>query len=66
VRANLSLADRAVRVVAGAALVVAGLLLVEGVFVAAPVLVGALLIFSGSVGFCHVYEFLGFTMRRPR
>ena len=53
---NLSTIDRVIRGVAGAALIAVGLLFVKGVGGIVLCLVGAILIFSGGVGFCHVYK----------
>jgi hypothetical protein len=57
--ANLGRLERIGRVVVGAVLVAAGFLLIKGVIGGLVCLVGAVLIFSGSVGFCHVYKFFG-------
>jgi len=59
VQLNLCRLDRIVRVSAGGLLALGGLLLVKGWLGVAIALFGALLIFSGFLGFCHVYKFLG-------
>lgn len=53
---NLGTLDRVIRGVVGAILIAAGLFLVTGVARAVLCLLGAVLIFSGTVGFCHVYK----------
>ena len=64
-KANLGTVDRAIRVALGVVLVGAGLAVVKRVFAlglllgVALGLAGAVLIFSGTVGFCHVYKVLG-------
>jgi uncharacterized membrane protein len=64
--ANLSPMDRAVRVFLGVALLGAGLIVVQGLPGAALDVVGAMLIFSGSVGFCHIYKVCGIsTVKKP-
>jgi len=64
--ANLGPTDRAVRVVLGAAMLGAGLVVVPGLPGAALDVVGVMLIFSGSVGFCHVYKVCGIsTVKKP-
>lgn len=55
---NLGAVDRAIRGVVGVALVAVGLFSVKGVVGIALALLGAILIFSGTVGFCHVYKVL--------
>jgi len=57
--ANLSPLDRAVRIVLGVALVGTGVFLVQGVAGIVVDLIGALLVFSGTIGFCHVYKACG-------
>ena len=54
---NLGAIDRVVRGVVGAILIAAGLFLVTGVARVVLCLLGAVLVFSGTVGFCHVYRF---------
>lgn len=54
---NLGVIDRAIRGAVGASLIAAGLFLVQGVVGVLLCLVGAVLIFSATVGFCHVYKF---------
>jgi hypothetical protein len=55
---NLGTVDRVIRVVAGGISILAGLFIVKGIFGVALGLLGALLFFSGTVGFCHVYKVL--------
>jgi len=62
---NLCLADRIIRAIAGVAAIVVGLLVVRGLLGVGLALIGALLVFSSSVGFCHVYKFLGLSTKRP-
>jgi len=57
--ANLSRVDRAVRIVLGIALLGVGVFVVHGVPGVVVDLIGALLVFSGAVGFCHVYKVCG-------
>jgi uncharacterized membrane protein len=57
VKPNLGTVDRWIRGVVGAILIAVGLLLVKGVIGVALGLLGAVLVFSGTVGFCHVYKF---------
>jgi len=56
---NLSTTDRVIRCVLGVALVVGAALFARNLLGAALALVGAVLVFSGTVGFCHVYKVLG-------
>jgi hypothetical protein len=56
---NLSRADRVGRIVAGIALLAVGLLVIRGWLGIVLDLLGALVVFSGTVGFCHVYKFFG-------
>ena len=55
-RRNLGNADRAVRVTVGVIMIVAGLFLSKTLVGIVTGLLGALLVLSGAVGFCHVYE----------
>jgi len=55
---NLGTVDRVIRGVLGVALVAAGLLLGNIVVGLVLVPLGVLLIYSGSIGFCHVYKVL--------
>lgn len=55
---NLCLLDRVVRALAGGALATAGLLFAGRGLGWAMASVGALLVLSASVGFCHVYGVL--------
>lgn len=55
---NLGTVDRVIRGVVGVALIATGLLLVQGAFAVVLCLLGAVLIYSGAVGFCHVYRVL--------
>jgi len=55
---NQNTAERVIRVVGGVGLAAAGLLWVRGWLGVLLALVGAVLIFSGSVGFCHVKQAL--------
>jgi Protein of unknown function (DUF2892) len=48
----------AIRGVVGVGLIAVGLFMVKGVVGVLLGLVGAVLIFSGTVGFCHVYKVL--------
>ena len=57
--ANLSVVDRVVRVGLGVILAGIGLFVVKGILGVALALVGGVLVFSGTVGFCHVYKFFG-------
>ena len=57
--ANLSPLDRAVRIVLGIALLGIGVFAMGNMAGVVVVLAGALLIFSGTVGFCHVYKACG-------
>jgi hypothetical protein len=55
---NLGSIDRVIRGFAGVLLIVVGLFLVRGAIGVVLCLLGAVLIFSGVVGFCHVYKVL--------
>jgi uncharacterized membrane protein len=59
VEVNTGRVERVVRVVGGIALAVLGLFVLKGVLGVLLALVGAVLVFSGSIGFCHVRKFLG-------
>lgn len=56
---NLSAADRLVRIVLGLSLLSVGLFAGRGMLRLIASAVGGLLLFSGTVGFCHVYKALG-------
>jgi uncharacterized membrane protein len=56
---NLSPLDRAIRVVIGVALLAVGLIFVRGILGIVLAVIGGVLVFSGTVGFCHVYKFFG-------
>ena len=58
-KCNLSTTDRVIRWAIGAALVGAAALFAHDLRGILLALVGAVLIFSGTVGFCHVYKVLG-------
>lgn len=51
--------DRAIRFVVGAALLAAGVLAIDGIAGVALGVVGAILVFTGLVGFCPIYRILG-------
>jgi len=53
---NLGTVDRVIRGVLGVALVAVGLSLMNLVLALILVPLGALLIYSGSIGFCNVYK----------
>ena len=55
---NLGTIDRVIRVVGGGVLIAVGLFVVKGILGIVVGLLGGLLIFSGTVGFCHVYKVL--------
>jgi uncharacterized membrane protein len=57
--ANLSRVDRAVRVIAGIALLAIGVFAVRGLPGFLLDLAGTVLVFSGAIGFCHIYKVLG-------
>ncbi len=57
-KCNLSTTDRAIRCIIGVALIGAGLVVVKGALGIIVALIGGVLIFSGTVGFCHVYKVL--------
>ncbi len=61
---NLSSTDRLVRMLLGVSLLGLGLWALRGAARLAAVFVGGLLVFSGSVGFCHVYKALGLCTAR--
>ncbi|MDR3686780.1 MAG: DUF2892 domain-containing protein [Coriobacteriia bacterium] len=56
---NLGMLERTIRVAIGIVLIAIGLFVVRGILGIVVALVGALLIFSGSIGFCHVKKFFG-------
>lgn len=56
---NIGPTDRTVRVVLGAALIAGGTMGLPGLWRVPPGVAGAVLVFSGTVGFCHVRQFLG-------
>ena len=56
---NLGLVDRIIWVVVGIALAGIGLFVIKGILGIALAVVGAVLVFSGAVGFCHVRKFFG-------
>lgn len=57
-KVNLCATDRVVRGIAGVILLVVGLFVVRGRKGIVLDALGATLLFSGSVGFCHVYSVL--------
>jgi uncharacterized membrane protein len=65
---NQSRIERALRVAIGAALLGVGLLVVTGPIGIVLDLIGAVLVFSGATGFCHVYRFFGIctATKKPR
>ncbi len=63
---NLCTIDRVTRGAVGAILIAVGLFVVHGAFGAVFCLVGAMLVFSGIRGFCHVYKVLNIrTSKKP-
>jgi uncharacterized membrane protein len=56
VKTNLGVVDRLIRGVVGVTLLAVGLFLVKGAIGVVLALLGAILLFSGTVGFCHVYK----------
>ena len=56
---NQSPIDRVIRVVIGLVLLGLGLFVVKGLLGVVLDVIGAVLLYSGAVGFCHVYKFLG-------
>jgi hypothetical protein len=59
VRVNVGPVNRSARIVLGALMLGSGLFAVRGKPGALLDLLGGVLLFSGTVGFCHVQEFLG-------
>ena len=57
--ANLSPVDRTVRVVLGVVLLGIGVFVVQGGIGIGLAVIGGVLIFSGAIGFCHVYQACG-------
>jgi hypothetical protein len=57
--ANLSPLDRTVRIVLGIASLGIGVFAVPGVLGIVLDVAGAVLVFSGTVGFCHIYKVCG-------
>jgi len=55
-KANQSTIDRVIRGAVGVGLLFVGTVLVKGVFGIVLDVIGAVLLFSGFVGFCHVYK----------
>ena len=53
---NQNTVERLIRGVIGAVLIAVGLLLARGILGILLDVVGAVLVFSGVVGFCHVYK----------
>jgi hypothetical protein len=66
--ANEGPIDRVIRVGLGVALLGIGLFVVRGLLGIALDVVGAVLVVSGALGFCHVYKVLGVcsAAKRPR
>lgn len=56
---NIGPINRLIRVVLGVVLIAGGLFFVRGLLGIVLAMFGAVALFSGSVGFCHVYKFLG-------
>ena len=63
---NLGAVDRVVRIAAGVVAITAGFVLARGWVGIGLALAGAVLVFSGTVGFCHVYKVLGIRTLRDR
>jgi hypothetical protein len=57
-KCNLSPVDRVIRCAGGALLAVLGLFAVRGWLGILLALLGAVFVFSGTVGFCHIYKVL--------
>lgn len=55
---NESNADRALRLVAGAALLFLGFAVLGGAISVVAIIVGAILTITGAVGFCPIYALL--------
>lgn len=56
---NIGPVDRTIRIALGVVALGVGLFVVRGILGAVLDLLGAVLAFSGTVGYCHVREFLG-------
>ena len=56
---NLGPVERVIRVVGGIALAGIGVFAIKGILGVVTAVVGAVLVFSGTVGFCHVKKFFG-------
>lgn len=52
---NESTADRVLRVVAGIVLLGVGFTALNGIFAVLAIIVGAILVVTGTVGFCPIY-----------
>ena len=61
---NTGTVDRIVRSVTGLVLLGVGLFVVKGGFGIVLDVLGAVLLFSGTVGFCHVYKIFGINTTR--
>ena len=55
-KVNQNAVERIGRGVGGVALIAVGLIVVKGALGIVLGMVGAVLLFSGAVGFCHVYK----------
>ena len=56
-KVNQSTIERVIRGVVGVILLTAGVLVVKGPIGIVLDVIGVVLLFSGAVGFCHIYKF---------
>ena len=61
---NESNTDRALRLVAGVALLILGFAVFSGVIGVVAIIVGAILTLTGAVGFCPIYALLKISTRK--
>jgi len=61
---NMGVADRAVRGVVGTALVICGALLLAGAGQIAAIVIGAIFLLTGVIGFCPLYLPFGISTRK--
>lgn len=63
---NVPTAERFVRVAVGVGLIATGAVALPALWAVLPALAGAVLVFSGTIGFCHVKQFLAGRRRTRR
>lgn len=61
---NMGVVDRAIRGIAGLALVICGALLLAGAWQVVAIVIGAIFLLTGIVGFCPLYLPFGISTKK--